>query len=77
MVTYFYLTYRWDTNKYNHCGSNGNERVLHIPQSSSLTNRRSLILYSGHLLEMGLPPCVDLIGVFYSPSQKGSVKFED
>ena len=37
MIKQFYLTLRWDPNIYYHPGqtgpgSNGNERVLHIPQ---------------------------------------------
>ena len=43
--TLVYLIHRWDPNKYYYCvsgyGSNGNEGVLHIPQSSS--NRASAL----------------------------------
>ena len=40
MKKQFYLTHRWDPNRYYHknseSGSNGNEGVLHIPQSSKI-----------------------------------------
>ena len=40
-IKQFYLTHRWDHNRYYHSGqsgpeSNGNEGVLHIPQASGL-----------------------------------------
>ena len=47
-------------------GSNGNEGVLCIPQSSSTTGALPsdcLVSYPRH--------CRDAIGVFYSPSQQG------
>ena len=39
MNTFFYLTHRWESNRYYHSGqsgpgSNGDEGVLHIPQTS-------------------------------------------
>ena len=54
-------------------GSNGNEGVLHIPQSSM--NRTSpsdaFVSYPGHFLGVGwmvvLPLCRDAVGVFYGP----------
>ena len=51
----------------------GNEGVLRIPQSSSITKTSPsdcLVLYPGHSLGVGvLPMCRDLVGVFYSQSQ--------
>ena len=55
-------------------GSNGNEEVLHIPQSSRTGASLSdcLVSYPGHLLAGGiLPFCRDAVGVFYSPSRLG------
>ena len=54
--------------------SNGNERVLRIPQSSSITGTSPsdcLVSYPGHLFGGGLPFCRGLGSVFYSPSQLG------
>ena len=51
-------------------GSNGNEEVLHIPQSSSITRASPsgcLVSYLGHLLVGVLPLCKDEVSVFYSP----------
>ena len=41
MIEQFYLTQRWDPNSFNwfrfeEIGNNGNEEVLHIPQSSRI-----------------------------------------
>ena len=48
-------------------GSDGNERVLHIPQSSSITEAvpfDSLVSYPGHSWGWGvLPFCRDAVGV--------------
>ena len=57
-------------------GSNGNEEVLHIPQSSSITGASPsdcLMSYPRHLLAAGevLPLCRDAVGVFYSPRRQG------
>ena len=50
-------------------GNDGNEGVLSIPQSSSITGAslsESLASYPGHLLGVVLPLCRDAVGVFYS-----------
>ena len=55
-------------------GSDGNEGVRHIPQSSNITGASpsdSLVSYPGHLLERVLLLCRDAVGVFYSPSWLG------
>ena len=56
-------------------GSDGNERVLCIPQSSSITGTSPsdcLLSYSRHLLVgVVLPLCRDAISECYSPSQLG------
>ena len=58
-------------------GSNGNEGVLPIPQSSNITGALPsdcLASYPGHLFCGGggiLPLCRDTARVFYSPSQLG------
>ena len=53
-------------------GSNGNEGVLRIPQSSSIAGTSPsdcLVSYPGHLLGGGvLPLCREVVSVFYSPS---------
>ena len=52
-------------------GSDGNEGILHIPQSSSITGTSSsdcLVSYSGHSLGDVLRLCRDVAGVFYSPT---------
>ena len=54
--------------------SDSNEKVLCIPQSSSITGTWSwdcLVSYPGHLLEGVLPLCRDAIGILYSPSRLG------
>ena len=54
-------------------GSNGNEEVLYIPQSSTdenLSLRWFDVIYRTHLGEV-LPLCRDAVGVFYSPSWLG------
>ena len=55
--------------------SYGNEGVLRIPQSSSITGTspsNCLVSYAGHSLVMGyIPLCIQAIGVFYSPSPLG------
>ena len=54
-------------------GSNSNEGVLHISQSSSITGASSsdcLVSYSGHSLWGGSCSfCRGAVGVFYNPSQ--------
>ena len=53
--------------------SNGNEGVLHIPQSSSSTGTSSsdcLVSYLRHSFG-GVPLSGDAVGVFYHPSQLG------
>ena len=56
-------------------GSDGNERVLHIPQSSSITGTSQsdvLMSYPGHQSKgMSLPFCRGAVDVFYSPSRQG------
>ena len=52
-------------------GSNGNEGMLCIPQSSSFTGTLpsdGVVLYLGHSLDRVLPIYKDSVGVFYSPS---------
>ena len=52
-------------------GSNGNEGVLHNPQSFSITGTSPwnfLVSYLGHSLEGGLLLYRGAVGVFYSPS---------
>ena len=60
-------------------GSDGNEGVLRIPQSSSITGTSlsdCLVSYPEHLLEEGvLSLCREAVGVFYSPSRLGKFKF--
>ena len=56
-------------------GSNGNERVLCIPQSSSITGTSPsdcFVSYTGHSLGGILPFCRGALGVFYSPSRLGN-----
>ena len=53
-------------------GSNGNEGVLHIPLSPSITGTSPsdcLVSYPGHSLGVVLPLCSGTVSVFYSPSQ--------
>ena len=55
-------------------GSDGNEGVLRIPQSSSIAGTSPsdcLVSYPGHSLGGVLPPCREAVGVFYSPSRLG------
>ena len=56
-------------------GSNGNEGVLCIPQSSSITEDSPsdcLMSYRGHSLAGGPAfRCRDAVDVFYGPSQLG------
>ena len=59
-------------------GSNGNEGVLHIPQSSSITGTSPsycLVSYSGHS-GGGLPLCRDAVSVLYSPSRLGKFDYK-
>ena len=61
-------------------GSDGNEGVLHIPQSSSTAGTSPsdcLVSYSGHSLGGVLPLCRGAVSVFYSPSWLGNEHFED
>ena len=54
-------------------GTNGNEGVLHIPQSSSITEASpsdSLMLYQDTHWGI-LPLCRDAVSIFCSPSQLG------
>ena len=58
-------------------GSNGNERVLCIPQSTNITRTSPsdcLVSYPGHSLWGGgvLPLCRGAVSAFYSPSQLGN-----
>ena len=55
-------------------GSDGNEGVLRIPQSSSTAGTSPsdfLVSYPGHSLGGVLPLCRGAISVFYSPSWLG------
>ena len=55
-------------------GSNGNEGVLRIPQSPSITGTSPsdcLVSYPEHTLEGVLPLCRGAVSVFYSPSRLG------
>ena len=57
------------------CGSDGNEGVPRIPQSSSITGTSPsdfLVSYLGHSLRGVLSLCKQAVGVFYSPSQLGN-----
>ena len=50
----------------------GNEMVLHIPQSSSITRASltdCLVSYPGHSLRVGIALCRDADGVFYSSNR--------
>ena len=56
-------------------GSDGNEGVLHIPQSSSITGASPsdcFVSYPGHTLEGVFPLRREAVGVFYSPSRLGN-----
>ena len=56
-------------------GSDGNEGVLRIPQSSSIAGTLPsdcLVSYPGHSLGGVLPLCREAVSVFYSPSQLGN-----
>ena len=61
-------------------GNNGNEGVLCIPQSSSITGTSPsdcLVSYPGHLLRWGvLLLCREVVGVFYSPSWQGNTTLD-
>ena len=53
-------------------GSNGNEGVLRIPQSSCITltsPSNCFVSYPGLSLWGVIPLCKDAVGVFYSPSR--------
>ena len=52
-------------------GSNGNERVLHIPSNFRAGTSQSdgLVSYLGYSFGVGPYLCGDTIGVFYSPSR--------
>ena len=57
-------------------GSNGNEGVLYIPQSSSITRTSSsdcLVSYQDTHSAWVLPLCRGAVGVFYSPSRLGKI----
>ena len=47
-------------------GSNGNEEVLHIPQScrTEASPSDSLLSYPGHLLEERFYPCAEMQSVY-------------
>ena len=58
-------------------GSDGNEGVLRIPQSSSIAGTSpSDCLVSGHSLGGVLPLCRGAVSVFYSPSRLGNLVSE-
>ena len=74
-VKQFYWTLSFTTTS-GQCGpgSNGNEEVLCILQSSSITGASStdcLESYPGHLLVGILPLYKDAVGVFFCPSRLG------
>ena len=53
-------------------GSNGNERVHHIPQSSIITGASPLFsVISKTLIGVVLPYCRDAVCVFYRPPPTG------
>ena len=55
-------------------GSNGNEGVLRIPQSPSITGTSGsdcLVSYPKHSLGWVLPLCRGAVSIFYSPSRLG------
>ena len=55
-------------------GSDGNEGVIHIPQSSSITGASPLLFlvsYQDIRWEGILTLCREEVGVFYSPSRLG------
>ena len=57
-------------------GSDGNEGVLHIPQSSSITGTspsNCLVSYLGDSLGRVLHLCREAVCVFYSPSRLGKI----
>ena len=56
-------------------GSDGNEGVLRIPQSSSIAGISPSDCL-GHSLGWGgvLPLCKEAVGVFYSPSRLGNTQ---
>ena len=61
-------------------GSDGNERVLCIPQSSSITGNSPsdcLVSYPGMTLVGVIPFYRGAVSVFYSPSRLGNIKAED
>ena len=61
-------------------GSDGNEGVLHIPQSFSITGTSPsdcLVSYPGHSLVGVLTLCRGAVGVFYSPSRLGFDKYNN
>ena len=56
--------------------SDGNEGVIRIPQSSSITRTSPLdclVSYPGHSLGEVLPLCRGTDSVFYSPSRLGNI----
>ena len=56
-------------------GSNGNEGVLRIPQSPSITGTSPsdcLVSYQDTHWRVGLPLCRGSVSVFYSPSRLGN-----
>ena len=61
-------------------GSNGNESVLRISESSSISGASlsdCLMSYPGHSLVGGLRLCRDAVGVFYNLSRLGSHCWEN
>ena len=59
--------------------SDNNERILRLPQSSSITGSSPsdcLVSYPGHYLGGVLPLCREAVGVFYSPSRQGIIAFK-
>ena len=66
------------TPRHSRHGSDGNEGVLRIPQSSSITGTSPsdcLVSYLRHSLGGGIPLCRDAVSVFYRPSRLGKIIF--
>ena len=63
MIRYFCLTHRWNSNRYNQPGSNDNEGIHYIPQSSSITGAspsHSFVSYQGHSFAGGSCPSAEI-----------------
>ena len=79
MIKQFYGTLTGITNL-SGTGSNGSERILHIPQSSGSKALQSdcLLSYPGHSLGHGggvFPLRRNAVGVFYSPNRQEVIQY--